>query len=86
MKHVPHANHLFFFARCFGALVAGQAGSLPPIQIHYRKTETLYVVPQPDRIIIIFAVDFVDHTDVAIAKVFLQVVEAPESLHTFASM
>jgi actin related protein 2/3 complex subunit 2 len=60
------------FDQCFGALVAGQAGSLPPIQIHYRKTETLYVVPQPDRIIIIFAVDFVDHTDVAIAKVFLQ--------------
>lgn len=60
------------FDQCFAALAAGQAASLPPIMIHIRPLETIFVVPQQDRIVIIFAVDFKDITDQAFAKVFLQ--------------
>ena len=65
------------FDQCFAALEAGQAASLPPIIIHIRPQENLYVVPQADRIVIIFRVAFTDTSDAAIAKVFLTV----RSLH-----
>ncbi|RHY15998.1 hypothetical protein DYB26_008921 [Aphanomyces astaci] len=45
---------------------------LSPIQIPFRRQETIYVLPQEDRIVIVFSVAFQDRTDQAIARVFLQ--------------
>ncbi|ETW00980.1 hypothetical protein H310_06623 [Aphanomyces invadans] len=57
---------------CFLALHAGQAKVLSPIQIPFRRQETIYILPQDDRIVIVFSVAFQDKTDQAIARVFLQ--------------
>jgi len=61
------------FDQCFAALTAGHAASLPPIQVHYRPNETVFIVPQVDRIVVVFSIDFPDRTDQAVARVFLQV-------------
>ncbi|KAG1696556.1 hypothetical protein DVH05_018249 [Phytophthora capsici] len=60
------------FEQCFEALQNGNASSLGAVQIPYRRNETMYVLPQADRIIIVYAVCFEDKTDQAIARVFLQ--------------
>ncbi|KAG9405811.1 Actin- protein 2/3 complex subunit 2 [Aphanomyces cochlioides] len=60
------------FDHCFLALHAGQANVLSPIQIPFRRQETIYVLPQADRVVIVFSVAFQDKTDQAIARVFLQ--------------
>lgn len=60
------------FDQCFAALLAGHAASLPPIQVHYRPLETVFIVPQVDRIVVVYSVDFPDRTDQAISRVFLQ--------------
>lgn len=61
------------FEQCFEALQNGNASSLGPVQIPYRRNETIYVLPQADRIVIVYSVCFDDKTDQAIARVFLQV-------------
>lgn len=43
------------------------------MQIPFRRNETMYVLPQADRIVIVYSVCFDDKTDQAIARVFLQV-------------
>jgi actin related protein 2/3 complex, subunit 2 len=58
--------------RCFQALKTGTASSLGAVQIPFRRNETIYVLPQADRIVIVYSVCFADKTDQAIARVFLQ--------------
>ncbi|EQC33147.1 hypothetical protein SDRG_09134 [Saprolegnia diclina VS20] len=60
------------FDHCFLALHADASSSLSPIQIPFRRQETIYVLPQADRIVIVFSVAFQDKTDQAIARIFLQ--------------
>lgn len=60
------------FTQCFSALSKGVSGKLPPIQIRFRQHETVYIVPQADRVIIVFSVDFQDKADQTLARVFLQ--------------
>ena len=38
-----------------------------------RADTKVFFVPRPDRVIIIFGLDFTDKVDIAIAKVFMQV-------------
>lgn len=44
----------------------------PLIEIRYRDDEALYIKPEPDRVIVIFSIQFKDADDVVFAKVFLQ--------------
>ncbi|CEG47133.1 peptidase [Plasmopara halstedii] len=60
------------YEQCFEALQNGNASTLGPVQIPYRRNETVYVLPQADRIVIVYSVCFEDKTDQAIARVFLQ--------------
>ncbi|RLN46293.1 hypothetical protein BBJ29_003778 [Phytophthora kernoviae] len=60
------------FEQCFEALQNGNASSLGPVQVPYRRNETIYVLPQADRIVIVYSVCFEDKTDQAVARVFLQ--------------
>ncbi|OWZ09046.1 Actin-related protein [Phytophthora megakarya] len=60
------------FEQCFEALQNGNASTLGPVQIPYRRNETIFVLPQADRIVIVYSVCFEDKTDQAIARVFLQ--------------
>ena len=50
----------------------GETAGSPPVIIPSRPTENMYVVPDADRVTVIFAVDFVDETDKALAWIFLQ--------------
>lgn len=61
------------FEQCFEALTLGTSSSLAPVQIPFRRHETMYVLPQADRIVIVYSVCFDDKTDQAVARVFLQV-------------
>eukprot|EP00163_Fabomonas_tropica_P005764 TRINITY_DN15400_c0_g1_i1.p1 TRINITY_DN15400_c0_g1~~TRINITY_DN15400_c0_g1_i1.p1 ORF type:complete len:300 (+),score=99.13 TRINITY_DN15400_c0_g1_i1:1964-2863(+) len=54
----------------FDAVDKGQ--ELAQFSINYRPGEALYVIPRKDSVIVIFAIQFRDPTDIAIAKVFLQ--------------
>ena len=56
----------------FAAMANGASGSLSPIQIDYRASESLFIVPGADRVVVVYSVDFADETDKAIAMVFLQ--------------
>lgn len=58
--------------RAFNALLARQAATLPPAVVEYRAGEPVFVVENGGKIIVIFAVEFTDDTDKALAKVFLQ--------------
>jgi actin related protein 2/3 complex subunit 2 len=58
--------------RCFQALKSGNSASYGAAQIPFRRNETMYVLPQADRIVIVYSVCFDDKTDQAIARVFLQ--------------
>ncbi|TMW57032.1 hypothetical protein Poli38472_002957 [Pythium oligandrum] len=60
------------FEQCFEALKGGSASGLGAVQIPFRRNETMYVLPQADRIVIVYSVCFEDKTDQAIARVFLQ--------------
>ncbi|DAZ98285.1 TPA: hypothetical protein N0F65_008970 [Lagenidium giganteum] len=59
-------------SRCFEALKNGNSSSLGPVQIPFRRNETMFVLPQADRIIVVYSICFEDKTDQAIARVFLQ--------------
>jgi actin related protein 2/3 complex subunit 2 len=61
---------------CLKALVGGTSGSLPGIDINYHKNELLYLVPGPDRVVVVVQIDFEAEVDRAIADIFLQ--EMPE--------
>eukprot|EP00903_Cladosiphon_okamuranus_P010671 g10088.t1 len=59
------------FDRAFDALREGRGGSVPPSAIPWRKNEVVYIVPQADRVAVIFAIDFTESDERAIAKSFL---------------
>eukprot|EP00752_Nemacystus_decipiens_P002779 g2596.t1 len=59
------------FDRAFDALREGRGGSVPPSAIPWRKNEVVYIVPQADRVAVIFAIDFSESDERAIAKSFL---------------
>lgn len=65
------SNHCIS-TRCFAALIGGTATALGAVQIPFRRNETMYVLPQADRIVIVYSVCFDDKTDQAIARIFLQ--------------
>lgn len=60
---------------------AGNAAALGAIQIPFRRYECIYILPQSDRVVVVFSVFFEDKTDQAIARVFLQVTS-----HVFEDM
>jgi hypothetical protein len=55
------------------SLMNGTSASLQPCSVSYRKGEVMYVVPSDSKIFVAFLLDFVDSTDKAMARVFLQV-------------
>lgn len=61
----------------------GSSASLTPVQIPFRRNETMYVLPQTDRIVIVYSVCFDDKTDQAIARIFLQVLISIDSAIAF---
>jgi len=59
----------------FYKVFADIEGKRPPaglIEIRYRDDEAIYLKPEVDRVIVIFAIQFKDADDVVFAKVFLQ--------------
>ncbi|CAN0365995.1 unnamed protein product, partial [Laminaria digitata] len=59
------------FDRAFDALREGRGGGVAPSALPWRKKEMLYIVPQADRVTVIFAIDFPEADERAIAKSFL---------------
>ncbi|CAM9677470.1 unnamed protein product [Ascophyllum nodosum] len=59
------------FDRAFDALRGGRGASIPPAAIPWRKNEVVYIVPQADRVTVIFGIDFPEDDERAIAKSFL---------------
>jgi actin related protein 2/3 complex subunit 2 len=55
----------------FSALLAGTAPE-KPYEFNMRADTTVYFFPRDDRVIVIYAFDFEDKVDKAIAKVFMQ--------------
>lgn len=58
------------FYKVFADIEAKKSGSL--VELNYRDGEALYIKPESDRAIVIFATSMKDPDDVVIAKVFLQ--------------
>jgi hypothetical protein len=54
-------------------LMDGTSESLQPCSVSFRKGEVMYVTPSDSKIFVSFLLDFVDNTDKAMARVFLQV-------------
>ena len=53
------------------------------VMVEYRPNEPMFVCPSGEKVVIIFMVDFVDSTDKAMAKIFLQeFVEAQRTIRT----
>lgn len=67
--------------RAFNALLAKKAAGLPPVVVEVRKDEPMFVVENGGKIIVIFAVDFPDDTDRALAKVYLQEFEEVQRMN-----
>lgn len=60
------------FERCFNAVAQSNASSLPPVVLHYREKENIYLLPREDRVTVIFSIHFDDPTDQVLARVFCQ--------------
>eukprot|EP01031_Cornospumella_fuschlensis_P045807 gene45807-56063_t len=58
--------------KAFSAMLAKTSSNLPITTIEYRAMEPTFIVPTEGKIIVVFAVDFADITDKALARVFLQ--------------
>ena len=56
----------------FKALVAGSRPPRPYYVVPYRPTETMYVVPSDDLVVVVYSIAFEDHVERAIAHSFLQ--------------
>ena len=56
----------------FKALLAGTKPPRSSYVIPYRPKESMYVVPSDDLVVIVYAVNFENHVEQAIARVFLQ--------------
>eukprot|EP01041_Mallomonas_annulata_P009037 gene9037-18716_t len=67
----------------FQALSENRLSSVDMMTIPFRKTEAMYVCPGSAKVVVVFLVDFIDATDRAFARVFLQeFVEAQRSIRT----
>jgi len=60
---------------CFGAMLAGSKPPRGHYMVNYRPTETMYVIPSNDLVVVVYAIAFENYVEQAIAKVFLQEVE-----------
>jgi actin related protein 2/3 complex subunit 2 len=60
---------------CFKSLLDGGRVPKPFYAVNYRSTECMYVIPSSDLVVVVFALDFENHIEQAIAKVFLQEIE-----------
>lgn len=58
--------------RAFSAMLAKTSGNLPTMTVEVRPQEPMFIVATEGKIIVVFAVDFADVTDKALARVFLQ--------------
>jgi actin related protein 2/3 complex subunit 2 len=58
--------------RAFNALLAKTSDNLPVATVEFRAGEPIFIVPSEAKIIVIFAIDFGDATDKALARVFMQ--------------
>lgn len=58
------------FYKIFSDIEGKKGGGLA--EINYRDDEAIYIKPESDRCIVIFAIQFKDPDDVVLAKVFLQ--------------
>jgi actin related protein 2/3 complex subunit 2 len=58
--------------RAFNSLLSKSSDNLPVSSVEYRKNEPMFIVPSESKIIVIFAIDFNDVTDKALARVFMQ--------------
>lgn len=69
--------------RAFTALAEKRSEGLPVMKFDYRPAESMFVCPSVSKVVVIFLVDFVDTTDKAVARVFLQeFVEAQRVVRT----
>jgi actin related protein 2/3 complex subunit 2 len=67
----------------FHALQSGTSRDAAVITLEYRLNEYMFICPSGSKVVVIFLVDFVDATDKAIAKVFLQeFVESQRSIRS----
>lgn len=63
------------FERAFRGLLTKDSSLVPaPLIIHNRKNERIFICPSGNnsKVVVIFQMDFVDNTDKALARVFLQ--------------
>ena len=60
------------FTRYFDALCDGKAESLGSLTVDYRSTESMYIIPGDDRVVVVYSVDFSDATDRAVAGVHVR--------------
>ena len=56
----------------FKALLAGSKPPRPYYAIPYRPSETMYIVPSDDLVVVVYAISFENKVEQAIARVFLQ--------------
>ncbi len=68
------------FARYLNALLSGGAASHPFKLTKLHTDTTIYIFPSNDRVTVIFTIGFNERVDVAVAKVFLQVLLVPINL------
>mmetsp|Transcript_4153 Transcript_4153/g.6336 ORF Transcript_4153/g.6336 Transcript_4153/m.6336 type:complete len:311 (+) Transcript_4153:34-966(+) len=59
------------FAKALGHLQNGSAGSLSMMRVPWRSSEDVFILPQVDRVTVIFGIDFVEADERALCKVFL---------------
>jgi actin related protein 2/3 complex subunit 2 len=66
-------RHIFAgpFKKVFDAVEGGK--NTNPIYIEYRDSESVFIKPEGDRVIVVFSILFKDADDQVIAKTFLQV-------------
>lgn len=57
------------FTTYFNALAAGATAGLDAVKIDFRLRESFFVIPRPDRVVVVFSIDFDDVTDRAMARV-----------------
>eukprot|EP00953_Heterococcus_sp_UTEX-ZZ885_P021541 12011-Heterococcus_DN1.PRE.2 len=65
------------FNKALTALQTGMSSNLPLMCVPWRRSEDVYIVPQADRVTVVYAVDFEELDERALCKVFLA--EFPEA-------
>jgi actin related protein 2/3 complex subunit 2 len=60
------------FHRAFAAVTAGAGAKTPPVTVRFRANEPIFILPRADRVSVIYALEFSDVTDRAVARVVAQ--------------